>query len=249
MQLFHEHNFARQLKRQETPHPIIQAAINTICERLKWFQKPFERILILGPCSELLKTASESLKDASTEYAAIFEKYHCVISFFDLQTVNDVPSYLYKIQKHLKPGGFFTAVFMGGVSFLNLKNTLMEAEILHKCDVSLRVHPTIHIADSAALVQNAGFACPMADIAHYAYQYESVYALIKELRLWGATSQFYETPKIFYKSCAKDIIKSTKRFDEKIDLIYLTGLKQITNDQRLETRKISINILETSILD
>lgn len=236
MYLFHEHNLSHKLKRHETPHPILQAATRTICERLQWFKKNFEKILILGPCSELLKTESEVLKDASIQYASTFEEYNCIISFFDLQTVNDVPAYLLKLKKHLAPGGFFTAVFMGGASFLNLKNRLMEIEILHRCDVSLRVHPTIHIADGAALVQNAGFACPMADVEHYTHQYESLYTLIKELRLWGATSQFYETPKIIKKSCAAHLMNSKKTFEERIDLIYLTGLKQTSGERILETR-------------
>ncbi|HCU06495.1 MAG TPA: hypothetical protein DIC42_02790 [Holosporales bacterium] len=249
MNLFHEQNNFHNLNRKEPPHPLIQAAIRTICERLKWFKQPFEKILILGPCRDLLKKESISLKDASTQYASTFEEYNCIISFFDLQTVNDVPTYLSKIKTHLTPGGFFTAVFMGGESFLNLKNELMEVEILHKSDVSLRVHPTIHIADGAALMQHAGFACPMADIEHYMYKYESLYTLIKELRLWAATSHFYETPKIIQKSCARYIIENKKTFEEKIDLIYLTGLKQPSGEKILETTKASINILETPTRD
>lgn len=244
MPLFYEQNSLHKQSNTITPPPIIQAATRTINERLTWFQKPFEKILILGPCSDLLKRDSVFLSNASTQYASIFEAYHCIISFFDLQTINDVPSYLLKIKKHLKPGGFFTAVFMGGASFLNLKNTLMEIEIRHQCDISLRVHPTIHIADGAALMQNAGFSCPMADIEHYTYQYASLYALIQELRLWRATSQFYEIPKIIQKSCAKHIINHQNSFEEKIDLIYLTGLKQTSGERTLETTKAAINTFE-----
>ncbi len=249
MKLFSEQNSFYKQNRKETPHPILQAATRTICERLQWFKKPFEKTLILGSYSDLLKSASESLIKASTKYASVFEEYNCIISFFDLQTVNDVPAYLLKLNQHLAPGGFFTAVFMGGASFVNLKNTLMEVEILHRCDVSLRVHPTIHIADGAALVQHAGFSCPMADVEHYTHQYESLYTLIKELRLWGATSQFDETPKIIKKSCAAHLINSKKPFEEKIDLIYLTGLKQTSGERILDTRKTSIRILETRIRD
>jgi len=170
--------------------------------------------------------------------------YDCIISFFDLQTINDVQSYLTQIKTHLKPGGFFTAVFMGGESFLNLKNKMMELEILHECDVCLRVHPSIHVADGAALMQNTGFACPMADIEKKSYQYASLYKFIKELRLWGATSKFYETPKIIQRSCAQHIINSEDAFEEKIDLIYLTGLKPTSGERTLETKKPTIRFLK-----
>ena len=120
----------------------------------------------------------------------------------------------------------------------------MELEISHNCDVSLRVHPSIHIADGAALMQNTGFACPMADIQKQTYQYNSLYAFIKELRLWGVTSKLYEMPKIIKKSCAQHILNSKDAFEEKIDLIYLTGLKPTSGERTLETIKAEIKFLK-----
>ena len=244
MKLFHEQTIDNKQKTPTTPHPIITTAIITICERLKWFKKPFKNILILGTYGHFLKQESEALQNASTKFANEPEAYDCIISFFDLQTINDVQAYLTKIKAHLKPGGFFTGVFMGGESFVNLKNTMMKLEISHECDVSLRVHPAIHIADGAALMQNAGFACPMADIEKHTYQYKSLYNFIKELRLWGATSQLYETPKIIKKSCAQHIFNNMDAFDEKVDLIYLTGLKLQSGERVLASPKAEIKFLK-----
>lgn len=244
MKLFNESHIKKKQNIPLIPHPIIKTAITTILERLKWFVKPFKNILILGPYGNLLKENSSEMQNVSTSFATTDIEYDCIISFFDLQTVNDVQAYLSQIKALLKPGGFFTAVFMGGESFLNLKNTMMKLEISHECDVSLRVHPSIHVADGAALMQNSGFACPMADIEKHTYKYDSLYALIEELRSWGATSHFYETPKIIQKICAKQIINSTTAFEEKIDLIYLTGLKPTSGERLLETKKSKIAFLK-----
>lgn len=244
MKLFHEQTIDSKKTLPKAPHPILQSASRTICERLKWFQKPFKKILILGQYSNFLQDGSKALQNASTTLTATNLEYECIISFFDLQTINDVQAYLSTIKKKLKPGGFFTAVFMGGESFLNLKNELMALEIRHKCDVSLRVHPSIHVADGAALMQKTGFACPMADTAKQTYTYDSLYAFIQELRLWSGTSTFYETPKIIKKSCAQHIINSRNTFEEKIDLIYLTGLKPTSGERTLETKKAEIKFIK-----
>ncbi|MDP2193086.1 MAG: hypothetical protein Q8K36_00960, partial [Alphaproteobacteria bacterium] len=178
--------------------------------------------------SNMLYEASPILQKASVHYEAKDKDYDCVISFFHMDRVNDIAQYLLQMKQTLKPGGVFMAVFFGGSSFLNLKNLIMSYEIESISGTSLRVHPTIHIADAIHLLQQAGFACPVADGDNIHYTFETVYQLIQTLRSLGGTNQLITTPKPLDRCTARALLDNPKPFDEKFDYIYLTGLNPQT---------------------
>ncbi len=108
----------------------IHKAAKTLVERLKWRQALPSNLLILGAynfaLTEEIKTAlPHFINDETIIHYDIFafdseylpfqkHQFDCILSFFDIQTINDVPGYLKQIAYCLKPNGLFTGVYVGG---------------------------------------------------------------------------------------------------------------------------------------
>lgn len=227
---------------REYNHPLLLSAAQTLSERLQWFSNPFHFPLVTGPYAHLIESAKfanpatyslDLPKDQS-------KQYDCILSFFALQVINDVPGYLKQIETMLLPGGFFSAVFLGGESFLTLKNYLMNTEFDLTQGFALRVHPSIHIADALSLLANAGFACPLADLDSHTLNYPSAYALIQDLRKLQATSCLQEiTP--LKRRVADKIMHDKEPLHDTASFVFLTGLKKgvqpsLSPDVRLRMR-------------
>jgi SAM-dependent methyltransferase len=115
-----------------------------------------------------------------------------VVSALALQFVNDLPGTLVQIRRALRPDGLFLAALLGGETLPELRQAMSDAEIECEGGVSPRVAPFADLRDLGVLLQRAGFALPVTDIDRVTVRYESVIALMHDLRRMGATNALVE---------------------------------------------------------
>ena len=111
-----------------------------------------------------------------------------VVSALALQFVNDLPGTLIQIRWVLKPDGLLLAALVGGESLSEMREAIAAAEIEIEGGVSPRVAPFADVRELGALLQRAGFALPVVDSERLVVRYDSIFALIRDLRHMGATN-------------------------------------------------------------
>jgi SAM-dependent methyltransferase len=111
-----------------------------------------------------------------------------VVSALALQYVNDLPGALLQIRRALKPDGLFLAALLGGETLTELRQSFAAAESEIEGGASPRVAPFADLRDLGGLLQRAGFALPVTDVDRLTVRYDSVFALLRDLRRMGATN-------------------------------------------------------------
>jgi SAM-dependent methyltransferase len=114
------------------------------------------------------------------------------VSALALQHVNDLPGMLVQIRRALKPDGLFLAALAGGDTLTELRQCFAIAESELEGGVSPRVAPFADLRDLGALLQRAGFALPVIDSERITVRYDTVFALMHDLRRMGATNVLSE---------------------------------------------------------
>jgi SAM-dependent methyltransferase len=115
-----------------------------------------------------------------------------VVSALALQFVNDLPGTLIQIRRALKSDGLLLAVLIGGESLSELREAFAQAESEIEGGISPRVAPFADLREFGALLQRAGFALPVIDSDRLTVRYQSVLALMHDLRRMGATNVLSE---------------------------------------------------------
>jgi SAM-dependent methyltransferase len=114
------------------------------------------------------------------------------VSALALQFVNDLPGVLVQIRRALKPDGLFLAALAGGDTLTELRQAFAAAESEIEGGLSPRVAPFADLRDLGALLQRAGFALPVVDSERITVRYDTVFALMHDLRRMGATNVLVE---------------------------------------------------------
>ena len=122
--------------------------------------------------------------------------FDLVVSALALQFVNDLPGALLQIRHALKPDGLFLAALIGGETLTELRQSFAAAESEVEAGVSPRVAPFADLRDLGALLQRAGFALPVTDIDRVTVRYDSVFALMHDLRRMGATNALIDRRRV-----------------------------------------------------
>ncbi|MGH6725835.1 MAG: methyltransferase domain-containing protein [Pseudolabrys sp.] len=183
-------------------------------ERLAVVLRRFERVVDLGtPTDAVRRVLAQSGKvgtviaaspaawprDGSIGVAADEEalpfadgSLDLVVSALALQFVNDLPGTLIQIRRALKPDGLLLAAMIGGDSLAELREAFALAESEVDGGVSPRVAPFVDLRELGALLQRAGFALPVVDSDRLTVRYDSVFALMRDLRRMGATNVLRE---------------------------------------------------------
>ncbi len=125
--------------------------------------------------------------------------FDLVVSALALQFVNDLPGVLVQIRRALKPDGLFLAALIGGETLTELRQSFAAAESDVEGGVSPHVAPFADLRDLGALLQRAGFALPVADVDRVTVRYESVFALMHDLRRMGATNALIDRHRAPFK--------------------------------------------------
>jgi len=118
------------------------------------------------------------------------------VSALALQFTNDLPGVLVQIRRALKPDGLFLAALLGGDTLTELRQAFAAAESELDGGLSPRVAPFADIRDLGALLQRAGFALPVVDSERVTVRYNSVFALMLDLRRMGATNALTERRRV-----------------------------------------------------
>ncbi len=118
--------------------------------------------------------------------------FDLVISCLSLHWVNDLPGTLVQIRRALKPDGLFLAAVLGAGTLVELRQSLMDAELAEEGGVSPRVSPFADVRDLGALLQRAGFALPVVDADAVTVTYGDPLRLLTDLRGMGEANACVE---------------------------------------------------------
>ena len=116
------------------------------------------------------------------------DSFDLVISAAGLASVSDLPGALVQVRRVLKPDGLFVAALVGGLTLVELRADLLDADIAGTGGAAARIAPMVEAQAAAGLLQRAGFAMPVADVERLSVRYPSLFALLGDLTAMGARS-------------------------------------------------------------
>ncbi|MBI1275310.1 methyltransferase domain-containing protein [bacterium] len=116
------------------------------------------------------------------------ESLDAALSLLSLQSVSDVPGVLAQCHRALRPDGWLCMMLIGGDSLMELRHSLMEAELELTGGVSPRVMPMMDVRSAGMLLQRAGFNLPVVDSETLTLTYPNMLALLRELQGMAATN-------------------------------------------------------------
>lgn len=119
------------------------------------------------------------------------ESLDLVVSLYALHEINDVPGMLVQIRQALKPDGLFLGCMAGAGTLAELREALLAAETELTGGASPRVFPLADVRDAGALLQRTRFALPVTDHETVTVRYDSMFALMHDLRAMGATNSLF----------------------------------------------------------
>ena len=169
-------------------------AMNQISDRLEIVTRTFDKKLHIGGRGKRLDGAiiMDMAEGLGCDILADEEFLPFPKNTFDLVTsaltfhmTNDLPGALLQICNALKPDGLFLAAMLGGETLYELRDCLARAEIERSGGVSPRIAPFADKPQMGALLQRAGFALPVVDSDILTVTYDSIFALMKDLRQMG----------------------------------------------------------------
>jgi SAM-dependent methyltransferase len=158
--------------------------------------------------------------------------FDLVVSNLALHWVNDLPGALIQIRRALKPDGLFLAALFGAGTLGELRQALIEAEIIEAGGASPRVAPYAELREAGALLQRAGFGLPVIDRDCITVSYEHAFGLMADLRHMGETNALIERRRAFTRrgtmlSTAEAYLKrfadKTGRLIANFEIVYLTA--------------------------
>jgi SAM-dependent methyltransferase len=170
-------------------------------ERLSAVLRTFERAADIGTPGDAVRRALVSSGKVAAVEAMPFEgevlsvplgTLDLAVSALALQFANDLPGALIQIRRALKPDGLFLAALLGGDTLTELRQSFAAAESEIEGGISPRVAPFADIREIGALLQRAGFALPVVDSERITVRYDTVFALMHDLRRMGATNALNE---------------------------------------------------------
>lgn len=213
--VFDHELIARHLRRRKAGAEdfVTSLALYDLQDRLLAITRKFEQALIMGPDGAALPARGEShdgvfaFERVSTalpapgmplvdpeDLALPRTDYDLIVSIFDLQVINDVPGFLTRIRRHLRPDGLLLAAAVGGNSLTELRQAFLAADAALSGGAFARVAPFIEVKDAGALLQRAGFALPVADVESHVVRYAHPMALMAELKALGASNPLADRP-------------------------------------------------------
>ena len=114
--------------------------------------------------------------------------FDLAVSLLALHTADDLPGVLIQVRRALRPDGLFLAAIPGGDTLTELRECLLVAESETSGGASPRVIPFADARALGGLLQRAGFALPVVDSDRFTVRYADMFALLRDLRAFGATS-------------------------------------------------------------
>lgn len=136
--------------------------------------------------STIFKSDAEDFRVAALDDIPLApESVNLVLSPLSLHLVNDTPGAFVRIRRALKPDGLFLAAIPGAGTLAELRDVMLAAEVELTGGASPRVIPFADVRDVGSLLQRAGFTLPVIDAETYTVRYDSLFALMRDLRAMG----------------------------------------------------------------
>ncbi|WP_310475248.1 class I SAM-dependent methyltransferase [Sandarakinorhabdus sp.] len=166
-------------------------------ERVAMVARPFADVLDLGGPRAIWPAATRAALSAGEPGVTVADEdqlpfadasFDLVVSAGALTTVNDLPAALAGIRRVLRPDGLFVAAFVGGMSLVELRACLLEAEAAITGGAGSHTAPMVEANAAAGLLARAGFAMPVADVERVTLRYASLFGLFDDLTAMGARS-------------------------------------------------------------
>lgn len=254
-QIFDRSLKALRKKSKQNNNPIRTHQLHSLLhqlieERLTFIRRDFDATLIIGdltlpqftPKNTIHIQATTPSLEADSEFLPFApHSFDLIISYFDLHMINDIPGVLAQIHQILKPDGLFLAVFLGGESLWQLRSACQIAELEVRNGASPRVAPMVSLYDSAALLQRAGFALPVADHEKLDWSYDSPLTLLKDLKQLGLSNCLQQQHRgLMGKELFQRIIQTyqkqfanqlTKEITCCFDIVFLSGWRPSPTQQ------------------
>ena len=158
------------------------------------------------------------------------ESLDLVVSTLALHWANDLPGALIQVRRALRPDGLFVGAIFGGATLTELRQALLEAEAELSGGAGPRISPFADVIDSAALLQRAGFALPVADVDRVQVGYAHPMELIRDLRAMGETNVVAErrplSRRVLARACelyAERFSRPDGRVSATFEILTMTG--------------------------
>lgn len=167
--------------------------VDRLAPILREFAAPFDFATPDAAFGKALARARGWPLESGTDFPAP-ESRDLIVTGFALHRVNDLPGYMARLRRALKPDGLLVAALPGGETLHELRASLLQAESEIRGSAGLRVFPMVDVRAGGQLLQRAGLALPVADSEKLTVRYDHLFALIKDLRAMGATASTLHRP-------------------------------------------------------
>jgi SAM-dependent methyltransferase len=157
-----------------------------------------EGVVSLDPAEAWLRRGSGERVAGEAEFLPFAPgAFDLVMSHLALHWVDDLPGALLQVRRALRPDGLFLAAMLGGETLAELREVLLEAELVEEGGAGPRVSPFADMRDLGGLLQRAGFALPVVDGDTLTVTYADAFALMRDLRGMGETNAVRERRRSF----------------------------------------------------
>jgi SAM-dependent methyltransferase len=203
--------------RQGAQDFLLARAAEELGERLSMIKREFVHALDLGtpgpqaaaalPCAHVTRIAPTEASLGAGRFAGLVgdperppvgeAEFDLAVSLLALHQIDDLPGALIQIRRALRPDGLFIAALPGGDTLTELRQSLLAAESEISGGASPRVAPFADVRALGGLLQRAGFALPVVDCDPLTVRYADMFALMRDLRGFGATNALIDRSRRF----------------------------------------------------
>lgn len=157
------------------------------------------------------------------------DSFDLIICVGTLDSVDDLPGALLLARRILRPKGLFLAAMSGAGGLLRLRTAMLAADALGG-GAAPRMHPAIDVRTAGDLLARAGLEIPVADVEAIDVSYETLAALVADLRAHGATNCLARRSRVpltraAFTAASKEFSRlgTAGRTTEQIQTLYLSG--------------------------
>lgn len=191
---------------------LFERLLEDLTERLDTVARCFDRALYIGPqgarvASQLKQNskvrALHCIGDEGIDDAMLLavgatleaQRYDLIVTLGVLHETNDTPGILAQLRRAMVPDGLLIAAMPGAETLVELRDSLLRAELELGDGASTRVLPFMDVRAAGSLLQRAGFALPVTDLDSVTVRYGSMIKLMLDLRAMGAGNTLHERSK------------------------------------------------------
>ena len=167
-----------------------RACVDEVEDRLSMVNKSFTAPAVVTPFAHLWEgILPQATIVPDDETLSLTPGAHdLVIHAMALHWANDPVGQLIQCHRALRPDGLMLVVCLGGETLHELRAALGQAEVETSGGLSPRVAPMAELRDMGGLLQRAGLALPVADLARRQASYRDIYHLMHDLRAMAETN-------------------------------------------------------------